>query len=132
MWTINGRIRVTVNVVNIPLHVFLQEADADPQWSYPCDSERRRQGCLPGHRTQLPHREERRRETCAEARATAQPRDGENAAEGKDDVPQSLWSVRGDASSSSLPSPLGSLLRWAAFRPLLKMDITSRLLFRGI
>ena len=98
MRTLNGRIRVTVNVVNIPLYVFLQEANADPQRSYPSDGERGRKGSLPGHRAQLSHREERRRETCAEARPTAQPRDGENAAQGKDDVPQYVWSVSSDAS----------------------------------
>ena len=40
MRTLDGRIRVTVNVVNIPLYVFLQEADADPRRSYPSDGER--------------------------------------------------------------------------------------------
>ena len=50
MRTLNGRIRVTVNAVNIPLHVFFQEANADAQRPYPSDGERGRKGSLPGNR----------------------------------------------------------------------------------
>ena len=86
------------------VRVFVQEASQDTERSYPGQRERRRQGKFPGDRPQLSDRQECRSETGAEECTTAQHGDGETAPEATAHVPEPLWSVSDDTSSSLLVS----------------------------
>ena len=93
----------------ISVRVFVQEANQDTERSYPGQRERGRQGKFPGDRPQLSDRKECRRQASTEECPTTQPGDGENAPEAAAHVPEPLWSVSDDASSSLLVSVIEGL-----------------------